>query len=195
MQKSEWQAGETVSGVVVYTNSGTHPAAYVADLLPAVNLVDPSGQRPAWHDHDLGPLCGGCFVYMEETLGPGKSLSLPFRIATCPSPDGGYLVQEGTYNLVVHPTTQMESTQISGSIQPVRFLSSSVCPKKAKPSTHVVASGDTLFSLARRYQTSVGSIVRQNQLRNPDRLKVGQILLLPMGADPKVRSDTGDGQP
>ena len=44
---------------------------------------------------------------------------------------------------------------------------------------HVVRRGDTLYSLARRYGTTVSAIVRANGLRNPNRIYVGQRLVIP----------------
>ena len=43
---------------------------------------------------------------------------------------------------------------------------------------HTVAPGDTLFKIARRYSTSPMKIIENNELENPDRLSVGQELLI-----------------
>ncbi len=44
---------------------------------------------------------------------------------------------------------------------------------------YVVKFGDTLFSIARRYGTSVESIARANGIINPHRIYVGQTLVIP----------------
>lgn len=44
---------------------------------------------------------------------------------------------------------------------------------------HTVASGETLSVIARRYGVSVADIVSANNLPNPDRLSVGQQLIIP----------------
>ncbi len=44
---------------------------------------------------------------------------------------------------------------------------------------YVVQSGDTLFTIALRYNTTVDAIQRINQLPNPGQLVVGQTLLIP----------------
>jgi LysM repeat protein len=49
--------------------------------------------------------------------------------------------------------------------------------------THVVRAGDTLFSLARQYATTVEAIQRADGLRD-DRIAVGQRLLVPGGGAP-----------
>ena len=49
----------------------------------------------------------------------------------------------------------------------------------ATPRTHVVARGQTLSVIAALYGTTVEAIVELNQLENPDRIQVGQVLLIP----------------
>lgn len=49
----------------------------------------------------------------------------------------------------------------------------------ADPTVHVVRRGDTLYSLGRRYGTTVNAIVRANSLRNPNWIYVGQRLVIP----------------
>jgi cell wall-associated NlpC family hydrolase len=51
----------------------------------------------------------------------------------------------------------------------------------AQPVSHTVQKGDTLYSLARRYGTTVDTLMRLNNLRTPD-LRVGQVLRLPAPA-------------
>lgn len=47
------------------------------------------------------------------------------------------------------------------------------------PLTHVVAAGETLWSLAQRYRVPVQRIVEANRLGNPDALRLGQVLVIP----------------
>lgn len=56
---------------------------------------------------------------------------------------------------------------------------------RAAPSpvrTHTVEPGDTLWSLSRRYGVSVADFVRANDLTNPNRLSVGERLIIPAHA-------------
>ena len=45
--------------------------------------------------------------------------------------------------------------------------------------TYTVRPGDALENIARRYETTVGELVRLNGLGNPDRIKIGQQLVVP----------------
>lgn len=44
---------------------------------------------------------------------------------------------------------------------------------------HVVASGETLFIIAQRYETTVDALVAANNLSNPNRIDPGQELIIP----------------
>ena len=46
--------------------------------------------------------------------------------------------------------------------------------------TYQVRRGDTLWSLARHYGISVEMIAKANRLRNADRVKAGQTLIIPI---------------
>jgi LysM repeat protein len=52
-------------------------------------------------------------------------------------------------------------------------------PPATQPDYYQVQRGDTLFSIARRYNTTVDAIMQQNDIRNASYIKVGQLLLLP----------------
>lgn len=61
-------------------------------------------------------------------------------------------------------------------------------PFVARPITvHVVERGDTLFALARRYQTTVPTLRELNPGLDPARLRVGAPLILP-GGKPAIRN-------
>ena len=48
---------------------------------------------------------------------------------------------------------------------------------------HTVARGDTFYRLARRYGTTVSAIAAANPQINPNRLQIGQIIVIPLGFD------------
>ena len=46
--------------------------------------------------------------------------------------------------------------------------------KRGQSNTYIVKSGDTLWSIARRYNTTVNNIVNLNKMSNPDFIRAGQ---------------------
>ena len=44
---------------------------------------------------------------------------------------------------------------------------------------YLVQPGDTLWKIARRYQTTMDTLARVNQISNPDRIDIGQKLIIP----------------
>jgi LysM repeat protein len=62
-----------------------------------------------------------------------------------------------------------------------------VVPTSAAPSenvVYVVRRGDTLYSIARRYGVSAWTIANYNGITNPNRIYVGQRLIIPSAAPP-----------
>lgn len=56
----------------------------------------------------------------------------------------------------------------------------SVTPAPTAPQkTHVVAAGETLYSIAVQYGTTVQAIMQANQITNPDLIRVGQEIVIP----------------
>src|SRR5690606_16878303 len=56
--------------------------------------------------------------------------------------------------------------------------------QKPDPS-YVVQSGDSLSTIAKRYNTTVAELATINQLRNRNSLRIGQVIILP-GEDGRV---------
>ena len=49
--------------------------------------------------------------------------------------------------------------------------------------THTIASGESLYTIARRYEVTTQSIVQANNLASPDKIVVGQKVIIPGRAD------------
>ncbi len=64
-------------------------------------------------------------------------------------------------------------------------------PDRSGVVEHAVTAGDTLWLIARRYGASVATIVEANQLADPDRIYVGQTLVL-AGSSPAPPSSEPD---
>ncbi|GAB4459086.1 MAG: hypothetical protein OHK0041_23710 [Anaerolineales bacterium] len=49
----------------------------------------------------------------------------------------------------------------------------------SSPKTHTVKAGDTLYAIAIRYNTTVAAIAALNNISDPNKIKVGQVLQIP----------------
>jgi LysM repeat protein len=100
-----------------------------------------------------------------------------FLIQGCGTPTGDGLTVEEPLVPVYHESSLAESTAA-----PV------AAPKSwpAQTTTYIVKPGDSISGIAKRAGLSVSDIVSLNSLVNPDRIRVGQKLVLP--GDVKVRA-------
>jgi LysM repeat protein len=83
----------------------------------------------------------------------------------------------------VVPATQAPSTQAPATAT----LSGGILPTAVPPSnatSYVIQPGDTLGSIARRFNTTVGTLAQLNGIVNPDRILWGQRLILPSAGNP-----------
>ena len=64
----------------------------------------------------------------------------------------------------------------------------------AGPIIHVVQRGETLYGIAARYGTTVSAIVAANRLTNPNRIYVGQRLVIPQGSGGTAPAPSGSGK-
>lgn len=62
------------------------------------------------------------------------------------------------------------------------IVSASSLVRAPKGPTHVVASGDNLWTIARRHSADLASVLRWNEEVDPDRLVAGQSILVPGGS-------------
>jgi membrane-bound lytic murein transglycosylase D len=61
--------------------------------------------------------------------------------------------------------------------------------------THKVKRGDTLSVIARRYGTSVAKLAQANGLKSTSRIRVGQVLKLPVAGTTKAAAATSESRP
>ena len=87
----------------------------------------------------------------EAKLKPGLSLKIPYQVKS--------------YKLIDKPEQRLAVNRAEQSEEAGR-----------EPIRHKVRAGDTLYQLSRRYKVSMEKIVSWNNLRDPRRLSVGQVL-------------------
>ena len=61
-------------------------------------------------------------------------------------------------------------------------------PQPANGNTHVVQRGETLTSIAKMYNVSVGELQKHNHIENDRKLQIGQTLLIPASPTPAPAS-------
>ena len=61
--------------------------------------------------------------------------------------------------------------------------------------TYVVRKGDTLTKIAHRFHVSVLQLMQENQLKNKNKLRVGQVLAIPQGGASANSSLSGEVEP
>ena len=67
-------------------------------------------------------------------------------------------------------------------------------PTTSPATTYEVQPGDTVFSIARRFGTTVEAIVAANDLTDPSEIEVGQVLVIPGGVSPTSTPASGSAQ-
>jgi LysM repeat protein len=109
------------------------------------------------------------------------------------SPSPSTTVEPTESAVVATPTASIEPTQPPASIEPTAtpgasasaapVASPTATPAPTEPATsgatYKVKSGDTLSAIAARFNTTVRVLVDLNEIDDPSRLKVGQVLKLP----------------
>lgn len=83
-------------------------------------------------------------------------------------------------NSIIQPGQSLRLPDCEGGTSDVPATSTPASNATTQEDTvHRVASGDTLFGIAQRYGVTVQQIIQANNLTNPDRLSVGQELIIP----------------
>ena len=93
---------------------------------------------------------------VSATLQPGRKLLIPGKVGTAPKDLG-----------TTAPATAA-----------TKAASEKTAPERAEPVKHAVVAGETLGSIAKKYQIKTAELVAANNLSSP-MIRVGQILVIP----------------
>lgn len=120
------------------------------------------------------------------------------NINRCPAGTMEYTIRAGDtfYSLAIRFNTTVEAIQAANpGVDPNNLqIGQRICIPAAPPSPvcppgsfpYIIRSGDTLFSLAQRFNTTVGAIMAINPGIDPNNLMIGQRICIPSAGLPPV---------
>lgn len=90
---------------------------------------------------------------------------------------------------LIHPNQQLEIPGTEPSSDG-NDDTSTPAPSNSTASTYTVKRGDTLFGIARQFNTTVLALVQANNIFNPNYIQPGQVLQIPGGTGDSTGTDT-----
>ncbi|MBU5425249.1 LysM peptidoglycan-binding domain-containing protein [Tissierella pigra] len=122
----------------------------------------------------------------------------------CPTGSFSYTIKSGDtlYKLAMTYNTTVEAImKLNPGINPNNLqIGQRICipegttPPKQCPTgsfSYTIKSGDTLYNLAIKYNTTVEAIMKLNPGINPNNLQIGQVICIPQGTTPPRQCPTG----
>ena len=90
------------------------------------------------------------------------------------------------------PPTAIPPTAVPPTAVPPTSAPAPTTAPATGETTHTVQRGDTLYSIARRYGTTVEAIAAANGITNPNLIRVGQKLTIPTSGSPAPPPSPGE---
>lgn len=110
------------------------------------------------------------FTVVKLSANQGQSIPV--------TPEAGQVVViDGDVRSVDTPPTPTPPIQVTPSLPPE--VTATPTAPLSTCDCYVVKRGDTLYSIARRYNLSVRQLAAYNNIRNPNRIYVGQVINIP----------------
>lgn len=165
-------------------------AAATTQSMPAPLVSQPVGRGPYTPPADIGQQNP---VAPVITSGVAQTPAVQARTMTVKSQPLPPLLSSGSEkSMPAQTTTQVASASVP---TPAELTAPRALVSPAKPATaagetgpvHVIASGESLYVIARKYGVSPDTIVKANGLASMDKIFVGQKLVIPGG---KLKADT-----
>lgn len=161
---------------------------------------------------DIEELCKINQLKPGSTLLAGWKIALPIKIKGKAFTKGEYVVQKGDnlgsiavlYDVTIKDLMVLNGIDDPDKIHPGQKIklpegaySGNAIAKKQQALSesfvwHEVGAGDTLFSLAKKYETTITAIANLNGIKDKDSLKIGQKLKVP--APPKKKKGKNGGK-
>jgi LysM repeat protein len=142
-------------------------------------LIDaPFRKYPSWHEslEDLARLYHNGVSWdknkYKPIIGETNYVMACKKVQEC-----GYCTDPNYAAKLIQIIEKYNLTQYDkvGNKKPVKVSAAS---KKEEPQFYVVQKGDTLTGIAKKYKTTVQNLVKLNNIKNPNLIKVGQKLKL-----------------
>lgn len=116
-------------------------------------------------------------------------MKLPGQVPSTPT-TGTYIVKAGDtlYSIAARYKTTVATIAKANNItntnvlrvgQVLKMPGTPPPPPPATATTYTVKAGDTLYSIATRYKTTVAAIAKANNITNTNAIRVGQVLKIP----------------
>jgi murein DD-endopeptidase MepM/ murein hydrolase activator NlpD len=150
----------------------------------------------------LPPANVGGFAPPQQNWSQQPAYSQPMGGMTSPISNGGGMATVSSQNLPVlgsnSPMGNQQAMQPQQNLAPVAAMpmpaalgapaavgmsAPQATPIPANAYTHQIASGESLYTIARRYDVTTQAIVQANGLGSPDKIVVGQRIIIPGRAD------------
>ncbi len=160
------------------------PNMQVADnqFLPPANVGGFGGMQqgysqPVYNNQPMGGMTSP--IATGGGMPSVSSQDLPVLNST--SPMGNQQAMQAQQNLA--PVAAMPMPAALGAPAPIGMPAPQLAAAPANAYTHQIASGESLYTIARRYDVTTQSIVQANGLSSPDKIVVGQRVIIPGRAD------------
>lgn len=194
-QTYRWKAGDTMSLVAAQFNvssSALRTANPDKPQMPGTEFIipPPSTRRMITSTEAEAPAKTGATIFdpladrrIAETTPPKAEVvpelpDSPAEAADTPPP--AKLVEQTTSKNVATRTTPQEEKKPAATTAKTKPATTTATAKPAGQRTHVVAKGDTVFNIARRFGISAEEIAKANGLDSNFRIRPGQQLKLPV---------------
>lgn len=136
-------------------------------------------------------LIGGFVVILAAIAAGLLSAFLVAILRAVPVPEGALATPTPSPTISVSPSPTSPMVSPSPSASPSAPATPTPEPTPAPtPLVHIVSAGEYLALIADRYGVSVQSIIDLNELRRPDHIEPGQVLLIPVGESGPTPSPT-----
>lgn len=112
---------------------------------------------------DQAPKCD-MWQYTDSKILDGRKVDADKAFKDFPK-----IIKEGGYNGYSKPKAEPKKTE-------TKKKTEKKAEKKKETKTYTVKKGDTLTAIAKKYKTTVNKLVKDNNIKNPDLIKVGQKL-------------------